>query len=363
MPGATDNRRLPFICLSVALGIVLFTTVFGGDHAWVGGNKGTMLKKAVADLAITKTDNTGLPPSPQIEYTLTVSNDGPDVAMGVTVSDDLPGVLTLVSVTSTQGSCSGQVGAPGALVQCDLGDLGDLDASVTSTVEIVVRATSQGSVSNSATVAGSSLDPDASNNAATTSTTVEVIAAGIPVSPGYNLIGIPVSFTTTTRTRDLADAVLPGGVDIEDGPVTAVLTWNGSGYTPWLSSNPAANNFELEAGNAYFVRLQSSVPGDKLWLGGLPLDAPVTLALSAGYNLVGVPYPASGSYDTLSFAEAIDQHDGGSDLAQGPVLSILRWDGSYTAWLRDNPAANVFALDSDRGCFVRVSRMINSFTP
>ncbi len=61
-----------------------------------------------ADLQITATDA----PDPvfvggNVTYTLTVHNNGPSPAAGVTVSDSLPAALTLVSATSTNGTCSG----------------------------------------------------------------------------------------------------------------------------------------------------------------------------------------------------------------------------------------------------------------
>ena len=49
-------------------------------------------------------------------YTLVVTNAGPAVARDVTVVDALPVELTVLSVTASQGTCSGGV-------TCLLGDL------------------------------------------------------------------------------------------------------------------------------------------------------------------------------------------------------------------------------------------------
>ena len=94
-----------------------------------------------------------------------------------------------------------------------------------------------------------------------------LISVDIELVPGYNLVAIPLSFTTTTRARDIAVAALPGGVQLEDGPITAILRWDVS-YTAWLSNQPDVNNFEIEATRGYFIRLQSRIPGDKLTLTG-----------------------------------------------------------------------------------------------
>ena len=193
--------------------------------------------------------------------------------------------------------------------------------------------------------------------------TAGAIDVDIPLFPGYNLIGVPVSFPETTRARDIAEALLPGGANIEDGPVTAILSWTGAGYLPWLSNNPAANNFEMEPGNGYFVRLQAAVPGDKLTVTGLPFVAPVALDFSAGYNLVSVPFATPGTYDAVTSAQAIDTHDGGSDVSTGPVLSILSWTGVYDFSLRDNSFANSFTLEAARGYFVRMAQAVLGFDP
>ena len=158
-----------------------------------------------------------------LTYVLTVSNTGSSAATGVTVLDTLPIEVSYVSRTAQQGFCSGTT-----TISCSLGTLGV--GAITT-------------ITNTATVTGNETDPDSSNNTATSTTAVN-IEVDVSLSPGYNLICIPVAFAEPFRARDLGKSLLPEGTQIEDGPVTAVLQWDGA-YTFWLSSNPADNNYAL----------------------------------------------------------------------------------------------------------------------
>src|SRR5204862_776156 len=77
----------------------------------------TVRARSEADLAVTKTDS----PDPvgagqEITYVITVVNNGPATATGVTVSDTLNAAFNFISVSSSQGSCSGT-----STVTCSLG--------------------------------------------------------------------------------------------------------------------------------------------------------------------------------------------------------------------------------------------------
>jgi uncharacterized repeat protein (TIGR01451 family) len=137
----------------------------------------TVDRPTSADLELTKTDS----PDPvqngeDITYTLTVHNSGPDPAIGTSVADTLPPGLTLVSASSTQGTCT-----EAATITCDLGTV---DAGTANDVVVtIVATTGQGAspgVSNSASVTSSTPDPSASNNQSSADTAVDV-----PVSGSY----------------------------------------------------------------------------------------------------------------------------------------------------------------------------------
>jgi uncharacterized repeat protein (TIGR01451 family) len=117
------------------------------------------------DLSITKTDR----PDPvfvgaRLVYTLTVRNGGPDPATNVHVVDSIPAATTFLSVTTTQGNCTG-----GRVVRCNLGSVGVGGRAV---VTIVVRPTEPGALINTATVVGDEPEPNTANNRASTPTLV-----------------------------------------------------------------------------------------------------------------------------------------------------------------------------------------------
>jgi uncharacterized repeat protein (TIGR01451 family) len=141
---------------------------------------GSRTEPCGADLSIAKTDNrsTPAPTGRNLTYTVTVTNNGPDPAEGVVVTDTLPGTVTFVSSTPSVGSCSGT-----ATITCMLGTLAD---GATATIDIVVKPTQVGQISNTATVAATTTDPNLSNNTAVETTSICRITSrptSIPCNP------------------------------------------------------------------------------------------------------------------------------------------------------------------------------------
>src|SRR5260221_11684026 len=98
-------------------------------------------------------------------------NNVQGVATYVSVTDTLPSGVSFVSVTPSQGKCSGA-----STVICNLGTINN---SATATVTLVVTATPGGTLSNTASVASASCDPVASNNSATATTTGNNLVTGM----------------------------------------------------------------------------------------------------------------------------------------------------------------------------------------
>jgi uncharacterized repeat protein (TIGR01451 family) len=117
---------------------------------------------------VTKTDS----PDPvrvgeNLTYIITVTNGGPNSADAVRTTDTLPGNVTFVSATGSQGTCTGAT-----TVVCTLGAVA---AGSTATVTIVVQPTVSGTITNRANATTSTQDPNAGNNATTADTTVSPI--------------------------------------------------------------------------------------------------------------------------------------------------------------------------------------------
>jgi len=125
-----------------------------------------------ADLSITKLATPNPVAAGQtLTYSITATNNGPDVATNVTITDPVPSGATLQSATpSAGGNCT-----TGAVVTCTFPSLAP---SASASVTILVTAPSQpGTVTNTATVSSSVADPNPLNNSSTTNTTV----SGLPV--------------------------------------------------------------------------------------------------------------------------------------------------------------------------------------
>jgi len=118
-----------------------------------------------SDLAITKSSSSDPAPAGGLfNYLLTLTNRGPDGATGVTVQDFLPPGLTYRDSRASQGAYVSSTG---------IWSVGGLDKYRSAKLVITVQTPSEvppGQVSNTAYVYGAELDPDNSNNYATTYT-------------------------------------------------------------------------------------------------------------------------------------------------------------------------------------------------
>lgn len=98
-----------------------------------------------------------------ITYTWEVSNGGPLAASNATLTDTLPSSLSLVSVKTTAGTCTGTV-----TITCNLGEHRFIPVKVT----IVAKAKVRGTITNSARVTSTTPDTYLGDNTATVTTRV-----------------------------------------------------------------------------------------------------------------------------------------------------------------------------------------------
>ena len=156
-----------------------------GQIVFLEGGGITRADPPRADVSVAKTDS----PDPilvenELTYTLTVTNLGPDPANDVGLTDNLPGTVALLSVLSTQGSCSGI-----SAITCELGTI---DPEDTATITIRVATLETGTLSNTASVAAQERDPNPANDTATETTEVR---------GGADLTGVWVRATTSCTRR------------------------------------------------------------------------------------------------------------------------------------------------------------------
>jgi uncharacterized repeat protein (TIGR01451 family) len=143
------------------------------DSIGNGGSTGS----STADMSITKTASIAAAAAGQtFDYTLVVVNNGPSTATGVVVADTIPSGFSLISATSTQGTCTGTT-----TVSCTIGTM--LNAA-TVTITLHGTALGAGSLVNTATVSANETDPVPANNSSTAN--LQYIAGG----PTLSTIGL-----------------------------------------------------------------------------------------------------------------------------------------------------------------------------
>src|SRR2546428_2742510 len=135
------------------------------DDAYVHDESGIS-----ADLSVAKTSA----PNPvavrkQLNYTITIPNNGPNGTPYVNMSDSLPTTVLFLSVTSTQGSCIFTGKGAGGTVSCNIGFI---PSAGMVTIIIAVKPTKIGTITNTVAVTGHLPDPNLANNVATVQTTV-----------------------------------------------------------------------------------------------------------------------------------------------------------------------------------------------
>jgi uncharacterized repeat protein (TIGR01451 family) len=133
----------------------------------------------MADLAIVKSAQLDpVPVNSDVIYTITITNNGPHGATNVVVTDTLPEGVAFVSVAPA-GACS----QADSTVTCSLGALAE---GANAIVTIIVRATTEGTLTNAVTVEADELDPNPENNSFIA--TAEVVA-------GVTCFGVVASST------------------------------------------------------------------------------------------------------------------------------------------------------------------------
>jgi uncharacterized repeat protein (TIGR01451 family) len=121
----------------------------------------TVITPTSVDLSLVKTGSPQTATVNQnVDYTLTVTNNGPDPSTGSTIVDTLPGEVQFVSGSP---GCSHLAG----VVTCTLGAL---TTGNSTAVVITVKVVATGTLLNTATVTGNDSDPNSANDTDTETT-------------------------------------------------------------------------------------------------------------------------------------------------------------------------------------------------
>ena len=158
-------------------------------------------------------------PGTPATYTLTITNNGPSTATGVSVSDPMPTGLTATSATPTLGECS-----VAANVTCAVGTL-PVGATATIIIQADVASNVTSSITNTASVTGTNADPDASDDADTTTTPVapsadlKIVKVG---SPNPVIAGANIIYDLTVTNNGPSDSQAVQIVDTLPGAFTYV---------------------------------------------------------------------------------------------------------------------------------------------
>jgi uncharacterized repeat protein (TIGR01451 family) len=124
-----------------------------------------------ADVGITLSAPTKVPPAGTLTYSMAVTNAGKATATGVVVSDALPAGTVFTSASSSQGTVTTPTAGSNGTVTVNLGSRAN---GATATINLVVTVTAaNGTVlTNTVTIAATTQDLNSNNNSATKKTTV-----------------------------------------------------------------------------------------------------------------------------------------------------------------------------------------------
>ena len=160
---------------------------------------------------------------------------------------------------------------------------------------------------------------------------------------GWNLIALQVSPTSLITASVLCDTLYTTVA----GSAYEVDRWESSGWEGHRCGIPA-NNFTLLPGRGYFIRATKPVTWS---VSGTPIVTHTSLALVAGWNLVGIGASAGAALTAPSGCTAMDGIAG-----TGTVVEIDRWEAGAWEGHRCGLPVNAFPLQAGRGYFVRLTR-------
>jgi uncharacterized repeat protein (TIGR01451 family) len=201
-------------------------------------------------------------------YEIIVHNHGPDPASNVTVSATLPNEVTLVRVSSTQGSCT--------IIPCKLGTLNS-GASATVLVEVEVNggALDGAVLTSTASVDSDVIDPSRANNTMSARTTVQ---------PPIGVIDIDIDGIVRGDEGEIKEvAVVDVDPDLVAARCTAVTAQTDAG-----GSEHPDNDFIVASGvtSAEIVDFEAVSGATVAMSGAITLGESITVSVRLGPDRV-----------------------------------------------------------------------------
>jgi large repetitive protein len=231
-----------------------------GEDDWAS----VVLMPAQADLSLTKSTSNVTPNvNENVTFTVVVTNAGPSTATGVTVSDPLPVGLTFVSANATRGNYSNITG---------IWNIGTVGVGESVTMQLIVRVTEPGNLSNTAQIATSDqFDPDSTpgNNAPT-----EDDQSTVTLTP--QMADLSLAMTVDKASPNVGENVLFSITLSNAGPSTATgvtVTDRLPDGLSYVSSSATVGSYN---------------PATGVWtVNSLPVGGNATLQLTARVATVG----------------------------------------------------------------------------
>ena len=270
-----------------------------------------------------------------LTYSIMVSNGGPASSFGVWLTNQIPSSSTLVSASSTVGTCT----YTSRIVRCALGDMTN---GAVAEVTIVVQPTIAGLQVNDASVSALSFDPIQTNNALTD---IRAVRLG-PGSPAFSLFCLPSSdIVFDPATQRIWASVPPSRYGLSNC-VLSLDPFTGDIGNPVQVGRRPSKLAIAQAGQDLYVGLdedsavrrfntvsQTLYPpfsiGDKNVANSMDVlpGAPQTVAVSR-YSPLGQVYGDAALYDDGVARPATVQSPAVEFASDGTVLYGFGWDGN-----------------------------------
>jgi subtilisin family serine protease len=181
----------------------------------------------------------------------------------------------------------------------------------------------------------------AARSGSSTITAGATVTQSVALTPGWNLVGLPLQPSATVKASTVCAALNTSG---GSGTAVEVNRWVNSGWDAHLCAI-SGNDFALASPNGYAIRVTRPATWD---VTGSPFDGPLSTPIGAGWTLIGARSPVAPLTSPGLLLSLSAQASG-----TAPVSEIARWQvGQWQSALSGLPV-NRFDVAGGRAYFVR----------